>query len=76
LGNIGRDLKFGFKPTMGYARCTAANVVKESGGSIQQIKDMMGHSTTATTEYYLKSLSQETVNKTIDSLRVAHLKIA
>jgi site-specific recombinase XerD len=48
-------------------RCTCANLCRKSGGDLEQIKFLLGHSSIQTTERYLGP-EQETASAVNDSL--------
>lgn len=65
---IRNDLKI-TKPITTYAaRHSFATVLKHSGASSEFIKESLGHSSLTTTENYLKSFEDETLQKTTDVL--------
>jgi len=59
LSKIGKELGFGVHLCLNLARHSFATKQKIDGLSVAAISDAMGHTTTNTTEHYLKSLPNE-----------------
>jgi len=68
LKKIGSQLQFPFPLTTGIARHSYATILKNEGVGISLIKDGMGHSSSLTTEGYLKSADNEIIKKMSDKL--------
>jgi site-specific recombinase XerD len=59
LFKIGRDLGFEVRLTLSLARHSFATKMKIDGVAVSAISDALGHTTTTTTEHYMKSLPNE-----------------
>jgi site-specific recombinase XerD len=65
---IGNQLHITFPLTTGIARHSYATILKNEGIGISLIKDGMGHSSSITTEGYLKSADTEIIKKMSEKL--------
>jgi len=68
LNQIGLKLGFDFKLTLNLARHSFATRLKLDGTPLSFISDALGHSTTKTTEHYMKSIPDENIKRISDSL--------
>jgi integrase/recombinase XerD len=68
LAKIGRDLGFEVHLCLNLARHSYATKMKIDGVSVAAISDALGHTTTTTTEHYMKSLPNEQLKLMSSSL--------
>jgi site-specific recombinase XerD len=65
---IANELKINKPCTSYYARHSFAQVLKNSGASMEFISEALGHSDMKTTRNYLDGFENETIHKTTDAL--------
>ena len=68
LGRIGRELGFNVHLCLNLARHSFATKLKIDNVSVAAISDAMGHTSTSTTEHYMKSLPPENLKIMSNSL--------
>ena len=68
LYQIGLKLGFDFRLTLNLARHSFATRLKLDGTPLSFISDALGHSSTKTTEHYMKSIPDENLRRISDSL--------
>ena len=68
LAKIGRELGFEVHLCLNLARHSYATKMKIDGVSVAAISDALGHTTTTTTEHYMKSLPNEQLKLMSSSL--------
>jgi site-specific recombinase XerD len=68
LARMGKELGFDLHLCLNLARHSNATQMKIDGLSVAAISDALGHSTTTTTEHYMKSLPNEQLKLMSNSL--------
>ena len=68
MKQIAQELDINKEVTTYFARHSFATVLKNSGASIDFIKEALGHSDTKTTQSYLAGFDQKTIHTTTDAL--------
>jgi integrase/recombinase XerD len=68
LAKIGKELGFEVHLCLNLARHSYATKMKIDGVSVAAISDALGHTTTTTTEHYMKSLPNEQLKLMSSSL--------
>ncbi|MEJ7675009.1 MAG: tyrosine-type recombinase/integrase [Chitinophagaceae bacterium] len=68
LNLIGHKLGFEFRLSLNIARHSFATRLKLDGTPLSFISDALGHSSTKTTEHYMKSIPDENLKRISDSL--------
>jgi len=69
LENICKKLDFNHKVTLGMARHSFANALKQEGAGISFIQESLGHGSASTTEHYMNSFEVAISNKHIKKLK-------
>jgi integrase len=68
LAKIAEELEFNCKPTMGYARCSAANDLRRAGVGMAELSQILAHKSEKTTTIYLQSLEDEKISSALSKL--------